>query len=253
MTDIIMEYEGTLDKYIGDAIMAIYGAPEEQDDHAIRACRTAFRMMEILNEEREKWVKEGLPTLWIGIGINTGQMVVGNMGSERRFDFTVMGDNVNLASRLEGLSKFYGVNILVSEFTQKKAKDHFVFRELDFVRVKGKERPVRIFELFGKDYFTQGRYAFISPFKNGLEAYRKQDWDKAIRLFEEVLYLKARDNPATLFMKRCQTLKRMPPPKDWDRGLYSKGKVSNNFRIQDTGYRMSTSNPPLLNCSMKVT
>ncbi|NJL59177.1 MAG: adenylate/guanylate cyclase domain-containing protein [Desulfobacteraceae bacterium] len=193
MTKVIMDCEGTLDKYIGDAVMAIYGAPVEQKDHAIHACNSALRMFDILYRKRDIWKIEGLPTIWIGVGINTGPMVVGNIGSEKRFSYTVMGDHVNLASRLENLTKTYGVKIIVSEYTWEKAKDHFEFRELDIVRVRGRQEPLRIFELLGKDYFTHGDYAFIPIFHDGLEAYRKCEWKKATRLFEECLALKPND------------------------------------------------------------
>lgn len=218
MTDIVMSNEGTLDKYIGDAVMAIYGAPQSQKDHAIRACSSAIRMFEILYEKREIWKNEGLPPIWVGIGINTGQMVVGNMGSAKRFNYTVMGDHVNLASRLEGLTKLYGVKIIVSEFTQKMAKEEFIFRELDIVRVKGRQTPVKIFELQGKDYYTHGNYAFIPIFHDGLDAYRKGKWDKAIRFFEECLEIKPQDQPALLYIERCLAMKNSDSQSssDWD-------------------------------------
>jgi len=216
MTEIILKHEGTLDKYIGDAIMTIFGAPEHQEDHAVRACESAIQMFEKLYDVRDSWTDEGLPEVQIGVGINTGEMVVGNMGSQRRFDYTVMGDNVNLASRLEGLSKLYGVKILVSEFTVEKVSGGFVFRELDYVRVKGREQPIKIFELNGKDYFTQGRYAYLDPFHQGLEVYRDQDWETAIKLFENVLSLKAGDKPSLVFIERCKAYKAAPPPRDWD-------------------------------------
>jgi len=218
MTDIVMNHEGTLDKYIGDAVMAIYGAPQEQKDHAIRACSSAIRMFEILYEKRDVWKKEGLPPIWVGIGINTGTMVVGNMGSAKRFNYTVMGDHVNLASRLEGLTKFYGVKIIVSEFTQEMAKERFIFRELDIVRVKGKQKPVKIFELQGKDYYTHGNYAFIPIFHDGLDAYRKGEWDKAIHFFEECLEIKHQDQPALIYIERCNAMKNSDShsSSDWD-------------------------------------
>ncbi len=219
MSDIILRHEGTLDKYIGDAIMAIYGAPEDQKDHAIRACGTAIDMIEALGQVRERWRRAGLPAVSIGIGVNTGEMVVGNIGSERRFDYTVMGDHVNLGSRLEGLTKVYGVNILVSESVQRMAADHFSFRELDRVRVKGKEKPVRVFELFTKHDAKQSDDRLILFFHKGLEAYRRQEWDKATECFEAVLRLNSGDNPARLFIERCQAMRQMPLSQKWD-GVY---------------------------------
>ena len=150
MTDIVFKYEGYLDKYIGDAIMAVYGAPVEQEDHALKACLTAIEMMEMLRYLQKKWESEGLPRIDIGIGINTGKMIVGNMGSKRRFNYTAVGDNVNLASRLEGLTKDYGVPIVISETVYEKVKGELQCRELGSVKVKGKEIPTKIYELIGK-------------------------------------------------------------------------------------------------------
>jgi len=145
MTDIIFKYEGTLDKYVGDEIMAFWNAPVEQPNHAELACLTALEMMEKLHELNENWPED--KRLNIGIGINTGIMTVGNMGSKSRMDYTLMGDNVNLGARLEGTNKIYGTNIIISEYTYEKVKDKFLCRELDNIRVKGKHKPVKIYEL----------------------------------------------------------------------------------------------------------
>lgn len=147
MTDIVIKTDGTLDKYIGDAIMAFWGAPIEMDDHPLKACKAALEMMEALKVMNHRWEKEGKPVLDIGIGINSGDMVVGNMGSSSRMDYTLMGDNVNLGSRLEGTNKFYGTHIIISEFTYQYVKDDVIVRELDLIRVKGKALPVKIYEL----------------------------------------------------------------------------------------------------------
>lgn len=147
MTDIVFEFDGTLDKYVGDEIMAFWGAPVPQDDHALRACRAAVIMMENLHKLNEEWIRIGKPPLNIGIGLNTGEMVVGNMGSSSRMDYTLMGDNVNLGARLEGTNKVYGTNIIISAKTYEHVKDHVIVRELDLIRVKGKELPVTIYEL----------------------------------------------------------------------------------------------------------
>jgi class 3 adenylate cyclase/CHASE2 domain-containing sensor protein len=145
MTEIIFEYEGTLDKYVGDEIMAFWNAPIEQENHTELACRTALDQMKKLHELNSNWPPE--KRLNIGIGLNTGVMTVGNMGSTSRMDYTLMGDNVNLGARLEGTNKVYGTNIIISEYTYKKIKDMFVVRELDNIRVKGKKKPVKIYEL----------------------------------------------------------------------------------------------------------
>lgn len=147
MTKIILDNNGLVDKFIGDAIMAVYGAPLPFEKHPYIACASAFEMIYKLNELRPIWKEMGFPDINIGIGINTGPMVIGNMGSEERFDYTVLGDSVNLASRLEGLNKTYGTNIIISEFTYEQVKEDIIARELDLVRVKGKEKPVKIYEL----------------------------------------------------------------------------------------------------------
>ncbi|MDQ1277367.1 MAG: adenylate cyclase [Thermodesulfobacteriota bacterium] len=147
MTDIVFKYEGLLDKYIGDAIMAVFGAPLEQPDHALRGCRTALEMMAELKVLQERWSREGRPYVDIGVGINSGDMVVGNMGSNMRFDYTVMGDNANLSSRLEGINKEYGTHIIISEYTNEVVKEEMFCREVNSVRVKGKKLPVKIYEL----------------------------------------------------------------------------------------------------------
>jgi len=147
MTDIVIKYFGTLDKYVGDEIMAFWGAPVETDDHALMACKSAIEMMDDLHKMNQRWEEDGKPTLDIGIGINTGDMIVGNMGSSSRMDYTLMGDNVNLGARLEGTNKVYKTNIIISEYTYQYVRDDVVARELDLIRVKGKEMPVKIYEL----------------------------------------------------------------------------------------------------------
>ncbi len=149
MTDIVIDTEGTLDKYIGDAIMAFWGAPIEIENHALKSCQAALRMMDKMAEINKVWEHEKKPVLDIGIGINTGDMVVGCMGSSSRMDYTLMGDNVNLGSRLEGTNKVYGTNIIISDFTYQYVKNYVIVRELDLIRVKGKALPVKIYELMG--------------------------------------------------------------------------------------------------------
>ena len=219
MTDIIFKNNGTLDKYIGDAMMALYGAPESLRNHTAYACRSALMMIEELYRIRNEWVSKGLPFISIGIGINTGEVVVGNMGSEKRFDYTAMGDHVNLASRLEGMSKMYGVKIVVSEFTRDLVKEQFTFRELDLVRVKGRVKPVKIYELLDKDYFTGGKYTFIESFQRGLQAFRNQQWEEAIAFFKQTNTLKKDDKPSALFIDRCHNFKKTRLPENWN-GVY---------------------------------
>ena len=219
MTDIVFKYDGLLDKYMGDAIMAVYGAPLDQPDHALRACRTALDMMKELKKLQKKWAGEGQPVLDIGIGISSGDMVVGNMGSQMRFDYTVMGDSVNLGSRLESINKEYGTNIIISEYTYEAVKDVLLCRELDSVRVKGKNLPVKIYELLGekKDTTDTEEYAeLIRRFNEALEKYKQAHWDEAIVSCHQVLEIRPDDPPSCLYIRRCEDLKENPPPIPWD-------------------------------------
>lgn len=214
MTGKVFHHEGLLDKYMGDAIMAVYGAPLEQPDHALRACLTALDMMDEMKVLQAKWTVEGKPSMDIGIGINTGDMVVGNMGSDMRFDYTVMGDSVNLGARLEGINKEYGTNIVISEFTHERIQDELLCRELDAVQVKGKKLPVRIYELLGP--IGVGDYAFLPVFEEGLALYRQCRWDEAIASFGRVLDMKPDDYPSRMYITRCETLRENPPGEGWD-------------------------------------
>jgi len=216
MTDIVFEYEGLLDKYMGDAIMAVYGAPLNQPDHAKRACLTALAMMDELRKLQDKWQKENRPVLDIGIGINTGEMVVGNMGSQMRFDYTVMGDMVNLGSRLEGINKEYGTNIIISEFTYNAVSDIVTCRELDWVQVKGKQKPIKIYELLGEKK-DEGKWKdLVQTFEQGLAFYRNARWDEAVAAFGQVLNIRPEDKPSLIYIERCKKLKEEPPAQPWD-------------------------------------
>jgi adenylate cyclase len=216
MTDIVFKYNGLLDKYMGDAIMAVFGAPLDQKDHALKACLTALEMMDELKKMREKWKNQDMPVLDIGIGINSGPMVVGNMGSERRFDYTVMGDNVNLGSRLEGLNKQYGTNIIASEFSINQVVDGLIVRDLDLVRVKGKEQVVKIYELMGRGKLDEGTSTFLAHYHAGISAYRAREWEGGIAEFQKALELFPEDYPAKLYLNRCLELKSNPPDECWE-------------------------------------
>lgn len=221
MTDIVFKYDGLLDKYMGDAIMAIWGTPLEQPDHALRAGYAALDMVEELGLLQEKWRNQGMISLNIGIGLNTGYMVVGNMGSEKRFDYTVMGDSVNLGSRLEGLNKIYGTNIIVSEFTYARVKNEILGRELDLVRVKGKDQPVRIYELLARTgQATPEQIWLTQEFQTALAEYRKRQWLKAQSIWQRIMERFPQDEPARVYLERCQILRNNPPADDWD-GVYS--------------------------------
>ncbi|MBI4640472.1 MAG: adenylate/guanylate cyclase domain-containing protein, partial [Candidatus Tectomicrobia bacterium] len=219
MTRIVLNDNGLLDKYIGDAIMAVYGAPLPTTDHAYQACHTALDMMAALKELQKSWGERGLPLINIGIGINTAMMVVGNMGSDLRFDYTVMGDGVNLASRLEGVNKEYKTNIIIGESTWVEVKDRIATRELDVIQVKGKEKPTRIFEVVGFHPLSHDQTVKVTLFEEGIHAYRVQQWEKAIRLFQQTLEKAPGDFPGQLYIHRCQEFMADPPPRDWD-GVY---------------------------------
>ncbi|RJO63927.1 MAG: CHASE2 domain-containing protein [Myxococcales bacterium] len=219
MTEIVLQSEGVLDKYMGDAIMAFWGAPHPQEDHALRACRTALAMIRELDRLNELWRRRGIPRLAIGVGVNTGAMWVGNMGSSLRFDYTVIGDAVNLGSRLEGTNKQYGTSIIVSEFTYVHIKDRFLCRRLDSIRVKGKHEPVTIYELVAEGEGAPKERLLCERFNAGLTLYRAQKWDEAKRAFHDVLLEFPDDEPSRAFVDRCEEYKETPPPPDWD-GVY---------------------------------
>ncbi len=220
MTRIVFKEGGTLDKYIGDALMAFWGAPVDQPDHAVRACRTAVQFIEKLEELKVEWLKDGMPGLDIGVGINSGQMIVGNMGSDVRFDYTVMGDAVNLASRLEGTSKTYGIRLLISEATYLQAKDAIVARRLGAVRVKGKRVPVRIYELRAMGKASAKDAEAIAIMDAALDAYTEQRFEEAEARFEKLLTLWPDDPPARRYLDEIAVLKTRPKDPDWD-GVYT--------------------------------
>lgn len=225
MTDLVFETKGTLDKYMGDAIMAFWGAPISFDDHAERAATCALMMLKKLKELQAEYAAKKLPTIDIGIGLNTGDMSVGNMGSNTVRSYTVMGDSVNLGSRLEGINKEYGTRIIVSEFTQAKIADKFVTREVDWVRVKGKAQPVRIFELIGtKSSGTLSApadmLAVLPDFETGFRLYHERKFEEAVLAFTRALNTKPDDECSQLYIERCHDYQSTPPGDDWD-GVYT--------------------------------
>ncbi len=216
MTEIIFKYNGTLDKYMGDGIMAIFGAPLHSPDHAINCTKASLEMIEVLKTLKAEWLKRGLPEINIGIGINTGEMVVGNMGSNVKFEYTAIGDQVNLGSRLEGTNKEYGTNIIASEGTIKHLDNKFIVRELDFIRVKGKKEPVRIFEVIGERTLLGEDPQWIKTFEEGLSLYRAQKFEEAKKKFEETIKIRGEDKPSKVFLERIEIFREDPPPPDWD-------------------------------------
>lgn len=220
MTDIVLDYAGTVDKYEGDAIIAFFGAPIDYPDHALRTCLVSLDMQKKLTEMRAQWKKVGKPEMTVRIGLNTGVMVVGNMGSRTRMDYTMMGDSVNLASRLEGVNKIYGTYIMISEFTYEDVKNDIEVRELDKIRVMGKAEPVRIYEVLArKGELDPKTKQVIDCFQSGLDQYRLKKWDEAIGFFQQALNINPEDPPSQTFLKRCNEFKNETLPEDWD-GVY---------------------------------
>ncbi len=223
MTRIVFSRLGTLDKYIGDAVMAFWGAPFEEPGHATKACNAALEMMKRVGELRNQWEAQGKPRLEIGIGINTGVASVGKMGSALRAEYTALGDAVNLSSRLEGLNKDYGTHVIVNETTYQSAKDDgFVFRELDLIQVKGKLQPVTIYQLMGRQAdFDAGGSAEdvrlqVELFAHARQLYQHRQWEAAQRAFQEILDKWPADGPSRVYWKRCQNYLFEEPPANWD-------------------------------------
>ena len=220
MVEIIFRQSGTLDKFVGDAIMAIYGAPYYFEDHAERACRTALEMQQRLKELQKSWPDESFARFNIGIGINTGKMIVGNLGSRQLFDYTVIGDEVNMASRLEGANKEYETGIIISESTCKQISAKALVRELDLVRLVGRTQAIRIYELRSMDALPQLEQDYlIDLYSEGLAAYRARRWSDALIIFRRVLRCFPHDGPSRMYTVRCLNYLERPVAADWD-GVY---------------------------------
>jgi adenylate cyclase len=235
MTDILLEEHGTLDKYEGDAIIAFFGAPVYFDDHAARACRVAIKMQESLGVLREKWISEGdkwpevVKLMRMRIGINSGEIVTGNMGSRDRMNYTMMGDSVNLAARLEEAAKQYGIYTYISEVTKDMAGEAFLTREIDTIRVVGKSEPVVTYELIGiKENLNQDIINLKERFEEALKLYKTQKWNEALNIFKELdpeeercfPGINRKTNPSKIYIERCLAFKEDPPGEDWD-GVYT--------------------------------
>ncbi|MEO5365508.1 MAG: adenylate/guanylate cyclase domain-containing protein [Magnetococcus sp. WYHC-3] len=222
MCNIIAQYDGTVDKFEGDAIIAFWGAPLEQPDHARLCCLSSIDQQKRMQGMREELTAQGRPLLRVRMGINTGPMVVGNMGSATRMDYTIMGDSVNLASRLEGVNKFYNSYTIISGSTYAQAAEFVDVRELDQVRVVGKKEPVTIYELLDRKNQTPGPLAdAVQHFQRGLAAYRDRDFTRAISHFQNAMAANGgQDGPSEVFIKRCRSYLEYPPPADWD-GVFS--------------------------------
>ena len=234
MTDILLEERGTLDKYEGDAIIAFFGAPMPLKDHAQRACRVAAMMQLRLTELRSNWQKdekdwpEVVKNMKMRVGINTGEIVTGNMGSTQRMNYTMMGDSVNLAARLEEAAKQYGIYIQISGQTLDELKnpDEFIYRKIDKIRVVGKSEPVETYEIITLNLDVDPKITeLVDKFNQGLTFYETKQWDKAIEIFEETIQLEqyrfrdqvvTKTSPSEVYIERSLEFKENPPPEDWD-------------------------------------
>jgi class 3 adenylate cyclase len=216
MTEVISKHKGTVDKYIGDAVMAFWGAPVAMENHAELACLAALECQKRCAELNLKWQREGKQPFITRIGINSGEIIVGNMGSSQRLNYTIIGDEVNLASRLEGLNRSYGTQIMVSQNTVALLPSNFALRLLDFVVVKGKTRPVSVYELVAeKGDVTSFDLDFIKDYNQAIDHYKQREWDDAIELWQDILSHRPKDLASEQMIKRCEQYKLTPPPEKW--------------------------------------
>ncbi len=213
---VILQHQGTVDKYIGDAVMAFWNAPKEIKNHAVAACHAALDVQRTVLKVSQYLNRHGKPGFPTRIGLNTGIAIVGNMGSERRMNYTVIGDNVNLASRVEGLNKYYGTQIIITESTYLQAKDEIEARLIDIVAVKGKTQGVPVYELISeRDNITSEMSKFIKRFGEGMALYREARWEEGKKLFEELRQINPQDTPTKVLLKRCNDFI-LHPPEDWN-------------------------------------
>ena len=218
MVDIVFAHNGVLDKYIGDMIMAVFGSVMQSDEDASNAITVGNRMMTALHVLNRRRATRGAEAIRIGVGISTGHVVAGNIGSMKRMEYTVIGDRVNLAERLEGANKFYGTSILICDATWAAVKHHAATREIDLIRVRGRSTPVAIHEALGhhsEDSFPH-RQDVLEAFSTGLQYYRRRDWFGAERYFGEALAGHPNDGPTKIYLERCGFYRKHPPPNDWD-------------------------------------
>ena len=217
ITDIILKYRGGVDKFEGDAAIAFFGAPNDLPNHAEAACLACVEIQDRMVALREKWRREGKPELNVRIGLFSGPAVVGNMGSRNRMDYTMMGDTVNTAARLEGVNKRYGTYTMIGEPTRRAAGDSVAVRELDAVKVVGKDEPVLIYELLGRaGQVTAEKQRAAAAYARGLAAYRRREWTAATAFFEEALAIVPEDGPSQAMIRRCRAYLEEPPAEGWD-------------------------------------
>ena len=247
MSNIIINHGGTIDKYMGDAIMALFGAPLIQPDHARLACRAALDMTIALKNLNAHWQTMGRPLIRIGVGVNSGPVTVGNLGSDRLFDYTAVGDNVNLASRLEGLNKYYGTSILISQTTAELIGDGFILREVDRVRVKGKAQAAGIFEVIGEGEAAPKLTRFLDSFHQGLALYRERRWQESLAAFTAALEDHPEDGATLRYQKLVQQLIVGSPRPRVGRGDGDGREISFEFQVssfvESLGYRAQQAVP----------
>ncbi|MEM1282533.1 MAG: adenylate/guanylate cyclase domain-containing protein, partial [Chlamydiota bacterium] len=215
MSKIISQHHGTIDKYIGDSIMAFWGAPENDDETCLHACQAALACQDKLNSLNKHWKGEGKQPFFTRIGIHHGVTLVGNLGSKERINYSAIGDAPNTASRLEAINKVYHTQIVISESVYKDVKGIYQVRLLDQITVKGKYEPIRIYELISSR-FDDNIEAYNVQFEEAFNAYQHQNWEKAIGAFEKALELWPEDHVAYMFLERCQYLQNNPPGEHWD-------------------------------------
>jgi len=218
LSNIIMDDRGTIDKYIGDAIMAFWGAPIKLENAPYLACKAALNCQKKLDNLNEQWRKENKPPMITRMGIHSGITMVGNLGSQDRMNYTIIGDSVNLASRLEGINKYYGTKIIISESVYLQVSTQFLCRPLDIVAVKGKRIGVKVYELVAdkNELIAEETQQFCNHFTEGFNAYLKQDWETAVGIFEILQQQYPNDVSVKRFIERCQTFQQQPLPADWN-------------------------------------
>jgi len=219
MTEVILKNDGMVDKYIGDSVMALFNAVIDQQNHPDKACKTALEMIKSLKSINKKLDKEKLPFIDMGIGINTGNAIVGNLGSSFKFEYTAVGDTINLASRLEGLTRVYRVKILVSQFTKEKTTKEFLFRLIDKVKVKGKKEAVIIYHLMDRD---ENNMKIKTLYEKAIEHYFNKEFKEAMEIFKK-LWSKYEDYPSYLLLERCKEFMKNIP-ENWDGSYEFKAK-----------------------------
>ncbi len=224
MSDIILKYGGTVDKYEGDAIVAFFGAPIPHSDHALRCCKAAVEMQKTLSKLRQKWVAEGLPNIFSRIGMNTGFAIIGNMGSQQRMNYTMMGDSVNLAARLEGANKAYGTYTMISEYTYQRVQSTLLCRKLDKLQVVGKKEPITVYELIDTIADADPKVKeLVAAYNAAYGLYERREWSKAKAEFERIAG-EYKDPPSVTYAGRCAEFIKKPPSKDWDGVFILKSK-----------------------------